>query len=243
MKKRLSCIISVLFLSALSIGCSARISGTLNAAGRADLSINAGLGPKASAMMSRILSGTGASQSVLLDAQMLNTSLSRLPGIEKALFINKTADSIEGELVITKIDELISKSSGTAGPASQFVSWEQKGHGGKTVFYLDKTNGPKLIALLSPELSSYLSSIMAPLVTGEELMKKEYLDLISAVYGGAIAQEIAASRIKVSLKFPAKISGIKGGVYKDNTAEFDISLLDILVVETPLSYEIVWGEP
>jgi hypothetical protein len=86
----------------------------------------------------------------------------------------------------------------------------------------------------------YLSALMAPIATGEALTKPEYLALVTSVYGKAIADEISSSSIRASVNFPGAIQRIKGGTYSGRRADFDIPLLDILVLETPLSYEVVW---
>jgi hypothetical protein len=81
---------------------------------------------------------------------------------------------------------------------------------------------------------------MAPIATGEAMTRSEYLALVASVYGKAIADEIASSSIRASVNFPGTIQRIKGGNFSGRRADFDIPLLDILVLETPLSYEVVW---
>jgi hypothetical protein len=96
--------------------------------------------------------------------------------------------------------------------------------------------------MLSPEVNQYLSALLAPVATGEVISKAEYLSLVAAIYGKPIADEIAASSIRVVLEFPGTITGIRGGAAKGPKAEFTIPLPDLLVLEQPLSYEISWRQ-
>jgi len=36
------------------------------------------------------------------------------------------------------------------------------------------------------------------------------------------------------------VQSVRGGTFSGRRAEFSIPLVDILVMETPLSYEVVW---
>jgi hypothetical protein len=81
---------------------------------------------------------------------------------------------------------------------------------------------------------------MAPLATGEEMTKAEYLSLVSSVYSRAIADEIASSNIRAFISFPGQVTSAKGGIFASRRAEFEIPLIDILVLETPFTCEVAW---
>jgi hypothetical protein len=81
---------------------------------------------------------------------------------------------------------------------------------------------------------------MAPIATGEVLTKAEYFALVSSIYGPAVADEIQSGAIHASIRFPGPISAVKGGSWSGSRAEFDIPLADLLVLETPLVYEVQW---
>jgi hypothetical protein len=42
------------------------------------------------------------------------------------------------------------------------------------------------------------------------------------------------------VEFPGVLLSVKGGGFSGNKAEFTIPLVDLLVLEQPLSYEAVW---
>jgi len=69
---------------------------------------------------------------------------------------------------------------------------------------------------------------------------REYLDLVASIYSRLLANEIAEARIRATIDFPRPITSIQGGAFVGRRAEFDISLLDILVLEQPLRYEVSW---
>jgi len=94
--------------------------------------------------------------------------------------------------------------------------------------------------MLSPEVEEYLSALMAPAVLGETSTKKEYLDLLASIYGRPLANETEAALIKLNVEFPRNVSSVQGGIARGRQAEFNVPLVDILVLESPLRYEVNW---
>jgi len=219
--------------------CASRINGSLAGDGQADMGINAELKPGMSALISRLaaLSGTAKPGAPLLDGPSLAASMSKAPGIASVSFTNKTPSSIEGPVKISRINDFLS-----SGKVNGLISFEQKNSAGEgyCAVNFNLASGPQILGLISPEISMYLNALMAPIATGEALTKAEYLNLVASVYGKAIADEISSSSIRASVNFPGAIQRIKGGNFSGRRADFDIPLLDLLVLETPLSYEVVW---
>jgi len=219
--------------------CASQINGALMAEGQADLGIQAELKPGMSALIGRFaaLSGTAKPGAPLLDGPSLAASMSRAPGIASVSFANKTPSSIEGPVKISRINDFLS-----SGRTSGFITYEQKNSAGEghCTVNLNIASGPQILSLISPEVSMYLNALMAPIATGEAMTKSEYLILVGSVYGKVIADEISGSTIRASVNFPGAIQRVKGGTFTGRKADFEIPLLDILVLETPLSYEVVW---
>jgi hypothetical protein len=94
--------------------------------------------------------------------------------------------------------------------------------------------------MISADVRDYLSALAAPAATGERLSRGEYLDLVGSIYGPGLADEIAAARITASIGLPGPVSSVKGGTLAASQARFDIALVDLLVLEKPLEYEVVW---
>jgi hypothetical protein len=51
---------------------------------------------------------------------------------------------------------------------------------------------------------------------------------------------MATATVRAVIDFPGPVQSAQGGTFSGRRAEFNIPLLDILVLETPLSYEIRW---
>jgi len=238
MKKFFHTVLPIALLLVFS-SCASRINGSLMTDGQADLEINAELKPGMSALIRNLtaVSGTARPGAPLLDGPSIARSMEQAPGIASVSFANKTPASIEGPVKISRINDFLS-----SGSAGGFISFEQRNSAGEghCIINFNLASGPQILNLISPEFSMYLSALMAPIATGEVLTRTEYLALVGTVYGKGIADEISLSSIRAAVNFPGAIQRVKGGTFSGTKAEFEIPLLDILVLETPLNYEVVW---
>lgn len=208
------------------ISCSARIDGTLAANGSAVLSVNMSLERNITALVQRMFA-VGGQTGPILDGPAIAKSMSESPGITSATIRNTAPNAVEGQIRLSQ--------------AGDFISINQRSTGGSAVININRDNGVELLELLSSDIEDYLNAFMAPIVTGDELTKAEYLLLISSFYSRAISDEIASSRVRASIEFPGIITAVKGGTFSGRRANFDIPLLDILVLESPLIYEVTWN--
>ena len=219
--------------------CTARVSGSLLADGRADLNVYAALEPRMTMLLGTLAAASGVMQpgAPLLNGHSISASLSAAPGVASASLVNKTPSAIEGPVKISQINEFLAH-----GQAQGFISFEQgsSSRDGKCAVNFSRDSAPQLLDLISPEVSAYLAALMAPIATGEVLTKAEYLALAGSVYGRGIADEISQAVIRASVDFPGQVRSARGGSFSGSRAEFTIPLLDLLVLETPLSYEVVW---
>ncbi|MDR0723083.1 MAG: hypothetical protein LBF75_09900 [Treponema sp.] len=224
----------------LWVSCSAQVQGSLHLDGSADLSLQASLQPRTAALIRSLsrLAGDSSRSEQILDASTIGKSLASAPGIKSLVLRNQNPTTIEGTISILKVDAFLAV-PGSPGNHN-FISYEQTHAGGRLRIALDRSSGPRILTLFSPEVRDYLSVLMAPVATGESLSQKEYLALVQSVYGKALADEITAARIQVTIDFPGSISTIHGGRASANRAEFTIPLGDMLVLERPLIYEVFW---
>jgi hypothetical protein len=162
------------------------------------------------------------------------------PGVLSAELVNTGPAGIAGSLSVSRVDELFAL-SGAPGRRS-FVALESGGETGdkRLLVALDRDTAPQLLAMISEDVRDYLSALFAPAATGDFLSKAEYLELVEDIYGKALADEIAAAEILVTIGFPGAISSAKGGTCNGASAHFAIALADILVLENPLEYEVTW---
>ena len=230
-----------LFVLALPLfSCAARISGPLRADGSAELALSASLEPRMTSLIRNLAAAAGAQpdKEPVLDGPAIARSMSAAPGIASVSFINTSPAAIEGPVRVAQIGEVLA--TGKTG-AQGFINFEQNKAGGRCIISISLETGPEILSLFSPQISDYLSALMAPIASGEALSKTEYLSLVSVIYGGAIADEISRSAIHASIEFPGQILSVKGGSFSGRRADFNIPLPDLLVLETPLLYEVAWN--
>jgi hypothetical protein len=217
--------------------CSARIEGALLQDGSANLRVDAALEPQMTNLL-RVLQAMGNRQAAgapLLDGPAMARSMASAPGVASVSFNNKGPAAIAGTIAISRIDAFLSAPAQTG--ETPFITYDPNG---RLQFFLDLRSAPQALLLFSPELVGYLSSLMAPIATGVTLSKDEYLMLVSSIYGRPLADEIAAARINAAIDFPGTITAIQGGEFQGSRAQFSIPLIDVLVLEKPLIYEVRW---
>ncbi|MCL2213717.1 MAG: hypothetical protein FWC06_00775 [Treponema sp.] len=223
------------------LSCASRIEGSLASDGSALMSVNIRLEPRMTTLIRSLSRAGGQSNGPVLDGPAIARSMSSAPGVASASLGNTSEAAIEGQVRISQIGEFLSAAETGRNVRRGFITFEQTAAGGRCNININRQNGPAILELLSPEISDYLNALMAPLATGEELNKTEYLNLVASFYNRTISDEIAYSRIRASIDFPGNITSVRGGTYSGRRAEFDIPLLDLLVAETPLIYEVTWN--
>lgn len=221
---------------ALCVSCSGRITGQLVQDGSGTLQLQAGLEPNMIALIRGLSGLTGGQSGALLDAAAINRSLQNEPGIASSALRNSAPEKIDGTIKISRIGDVLN-----AG-ANRFVQYEPASGAspGRLTFTFNRSGAPRLLAQISPEALDYLSALMAPAATGEALSKANYLQLVESVYGKGLASEISTSRITAVITMPSAVKSVKGGTYSGREARFDIPLVDLLVLEKTLEYEITW---
>jgi hypothetical protein len=226
--------------------CSARIEGTLGPEGTAELRVEASLEPRMIALirsLSRMVDGfsggTGSSaggDGTLFDGPAIAQSIAAAPGVDAASFVNTGPAAVAGTVSLSRVDAFLAAPDLSV-TADRFIRYESDG---RLLVTVDPASAPLLLSLFSRDISDYLSALMAPVVTGEKLGRKEYLDLVASFYGRPLANEIDASRIVFIIDFPRPITAIRGGTALNNQARFSVPLTDLLAPEKPLVYEVVW---
>jgi len=218
--------------------CSARLNGSLASDGSASLSVSMALEPRMTALIRRLSAAggqTGQADRPILDGPAIANSMSKTPGVASVSLKNSSPSAVDGQLRVSNVMNL------TASDSGRFVAFEQGASGGKCVISINRGNGNAILELVSPEVSGFLNALMAPLVTGEEISKAEYLELVSSFYGKPISDEIAGSKIRASIEFPGNVKSAKGGTFSGKKANFEIPLVDLLVLASPITYEVTWN--
>jgi hypothetical protein len=233
------------FLLLLLSACTARITGNLETGGAGDFEVSAALTPRMSTLIRSLSAalGDGGASEHTIDGESIARSMGAAPGIASVSFRNTGPGAIEGPVKISRLGDFLA-AAGPSGTEGGFINFEQAPPGSsgssRCTLTLDRASGPQILALISPDVADYLSALMAPIATGEEISKDEYLELAASLYGQALADEIRGAFIRASVVFPGPVTAVQGGTWSGRRVEFNISLTDLLVLETPLVYEVSW---
>ncbi|MDR0409919.1 MAG: hypothetical protein LBH18_05935 [Spirochaetaceae bacterium] len=239
---------AVFLFAALTLcaSCSTRLSGEIYSDGRAKLVLDSALLPAMSGLLKNFAARGGNDSAVILDAGVLNKAFTLMTGIESSELRNVAGNRVEGTIVISNIGLFLNNSAGglaapDAAKQPEFAVWERKPSGGGAFnITINRDTGRQFLSLLAPELVDYLSALMAPVVTGEVINKVGYLELVSAVYGKAVADDLAAAELSIAVSFPGPVESVAGGTFRGSQTEFKMPLLDLLVLDTPVIYDVRW---
>ena len=224
-----------LAFSFLFFSCSARIDGTVKDGGEAAFTFKTNLEPVTLNLLRKMSNFFGENSGPVLDGTAIENSLKSAPGVKTARVRNAGPESLDGSVSISDVNDFL---------AFQFISYKEGAGASSLAIALSKESAPEIVSLLSPDVCEYLEALMAPAVVpealGEGITKLEYLDLVSSVYGRPLANEIAAASFIAYIEFPRALKGVKGGIGRGKTAEINIPLIDILVLEEPLFYTFSW---
>ena len=229
--------VTVTFLLLLSISCSARIDGVVREGGAAELKLQTALEPRTSALIRSFRGFMGEEAAApVLDGPAISRSMAAAPGVRSVSLVNTGPEAMDGGISISNIGDFLVSGAGT----NRFITFTESRDTSSIVVSLDRNSAPDIIARLSPDVEDYLMALMAPVLLGEPNSRLEYIALVSAVYGRPLANEISEAKIHASIEFPRQIKTISGGTAAGRQAQFEIPLLDVLVLESPLRYEVSW---
>jgi hypothetical protein len=226
--------------------CTGRITGDLEAGGAGNFEVSAALTPRISLLIRSLSAalGDGTAPEHIINGEAIAQSMSGAPGINAVSFHNTGPAAIEGPVKISRIEDFLAAASGSAEAKKGFISLERASPGGnglsRCTITIDRESGPELLALVSEDVFDCLSALMAPIATGERITKDEYFALVTSVYGQAVADEIRGASIWASINFPGPVSAVRGGTWSGRRVEITLPLADLLVLESPLVYEVSW---
>jgi hypothetical protein len=228
--------------------CAARIVGSVKQGGAADLTLKTSLEPRMTSLIKSFQSIMGGgpltgSAELILDGQTIGRSMAAAPGIASVSLKNTAPAAIEGTVEVSRAGDFLAigeKKFVTYTDTTVAAGTSAAKPSGRLVIALDLQTAPDVLALLSPDAVDYLNALMAPAATGEAISRREYLNLVTSLYGKPIADEIQNAKIAASLNLPGPITFIHGGTAVGSRADFEASLLDLLVLDTPIFYEVKW---
>jgi hypothetical protein len=231
---------------AVCVSCSTRLNCEIYSDGRADMVLNSTLMPAMDGLLKNLAVQSGGENGApVLDASLLNKAFELMTGIESAALRNTAENKVDGRIVISNIGLFFNHAADIVSRQNTikhapFAVWEQTPRGGSFKAAINRDTGQQLLSLLTPEFIDYLSALMAPIATGEIIDKDAYLELVGSVYGKTIAAELPRAEILLTIDFPGPVEYIYGGIYRGNHTEFKLPLLDLLVLDEALVYEVRW---
>ena len=237
MKKPITSFLTVIgaFAIVFLCSCSANIEARLQHDGSAEIKLEASLESQIAGLLRRLSTNFGLP--FAMDAESMSRSMASAPGISEVHLYNESPTALKGSFSLPKINDFLQTGTGEVG---RFIKYSQDNRGGSLAINIDLERSPQLLALFSEDVRNYLAAIMAPAESGIPQSQKEYLEGVASMYGSVLAQEIAGARIKLAIIVPGTIKSIRGGTFSQDRGDFDIPLIDFLVLDHPLDYEIVW---
>ncbi|MCL2006633.1 MAG: hypothetical protein FWG77_00975 [Treponema sp.] len=215
----------------------ARIEGELMEGGAVELSLRTSLGPRTITLIRSLRTFAGdESEVLLLDVPAIGLSLEAMPGIGRAGIRNTSPSALDGTIFISNISDFLAEGDANR----RFVVLNEAAQNSSINVVLDRVTAPGLFLNLSPDILEYFHAIFAPAIQGDHISVQEYLDLLTSIYGRPLADEIEVGVILVQITFPRPIISVRGGTFSGRMAEFSIPLVDFLVLEQPLLYEVRW---
>ena len=110
---------------------------------------------------------------------------------------------------------------------------------GKMKFRLDMDTY-EAIEKLVPALSTPELEVYGPRYSNG-MSEEEYLDMMTFLLDEGAAEKIRASRVELNIRVPGKITKAVGLTKKsDDTAVLEMDLLDILLLNDPVEFELRW---
>lgn len=160
--------------------------------------------------LARAFSGNAAAP--LFDAQAMQAQF-RAAGIDSAEVASPSDESLSISMRLLRDSRDILSQSGCVEKTAQ----------GLTLTLSPKTL-QALYASLPPQAQAYIDLCMSPAFTGEKMSQADYIDLVASVYGQALADELSAATIAVTLR------GETASAKKTQT----IPLVELLTLDEPL---------
>lgn len=134
------------------------------------------------------------------------------------------------------------RTNGTA----EIISVKQENKTGKTQNIAEISINPEnlntILSHFPPETRDYIDILMAPVFTGENLTKEEYVQLIKAAYGENLAGELEAGKLNLEIVIPTEIFRVylNGEEQKLKGNKLIIPLTEFLTSKDGFFLKIIW---
>lgn len=195
----------------------------------ASLSFDTALGAEITSLLSKL---TNKASGSVLDASEIKAALQSVPSVLRAETMQKGRSGASGSLNMNLTHQSL---------RAYGITVDIRQEHGTLSASMNRKEAREFLSGMSRDLVDYLSTLMAPVVTGEDLDESAYYGELAAVWGEGVAREIGAAEVTLTLNCPAQVrieSGI--GRASGKKAVFTFPLTSILVMEKPLVIGVVW---
>ena len=218
------------------LGCSTVLTGTMKDSDGGNLTLDVNLSPAFMAYWADLRTADPTLPASPLSEPALRQSFSKISGIKTWSLESLKAGQFRLKFSFDQGQQISDQISGKEVP---LLSWTTSGTEKKLTFRLSQTALQSLIQTTGLADSSSLEVFLAG---GEgELTKDEYTELLSYFlesYDPRAKATVAASFIEVNLEFPRNPTKVVGGKIQGRVANFRASLVDVLLLEKPLIWEV-----
>lgn len=224
------------------LSCSIRPDVTLNPDGSGEALVRVSVQKFFSEYLRDLAEFSGAARPAgvgVFDEKEIREAFAKRPGVTvKSVRVPKP-EELEIALAFRSIDDLVRGEKELA--ETGVVTFRNDGGTRTLRLHLDQKNFAKLAALAPSEDGSTetLLSVFGP-QEGVEITEEEYLEAMAFTLGEQGPKAIKDSFVEVNVTVRGTLVSQKGGAAKGNTVTFRIPLLELLLLDTPVDWEIVF---
>ncbi len=173
----------------------------------------------------------------LFELDMIQKGINDLPGISHLEYSEKTTGNLKVSFDFANLPQLLDSQDDNFP-----LSFHKKGSQSVVQFNLNKQNSSTLLSLISfpQEGADYFLP-----VEGDTISTEEYLSMVEVIFEeyaseDVIKKTLTQQNVMISINCPSVITSIEGGEANGNEAKITIPVLDLLTLNDPITFKIVF---
>jgi hypothetical protein len=172
----------------------------------------------------------------IFDVEKIRQEFEKKPDIELVHIASPSPTLLEGEFTFRDV-EAVFKGEQELTQAG-VVSFDRGAEGNALRFHLDRGNFGQVASFL-PMQNNPIFRILGP-EENEGMTEEEYLEMMAFMLGAKGPPAIKASFVELEVDVEGEVIEQTGGRIEGKTVMFRIPLLDILLLDEPLDYSIIF---
>jgi hypothetical protein len=172
----------------------------------------------------------------IFDVEQIQQDFQTKPSVTLKSITSKDIGELKGSFTFSNVADVFQEEEELA--EAGIISFTNTG-GVKTLkVHLTRNNFEQLYSLF-PIMNNPLFESFGPM-ENEGVTEEEYLDMLEFAFGEDGPQGVKKSEIELDVKVDGAVVSQTGGKQRGNTVTFSIPLIDILLLQEPLTYSIVF---